>query len=693
MDIAQQEGQLDLTLIMMESNSSLTGAFKYNTDLFDKQTIERMVGHFQTLLAAIVTHSEEKISQLSLLTDREQHQLLVEWNDTARDYPQDRCIHQLFETQVEKTPDALALVDGNQSFTYQELNHKANQLAHYLQEMGVKPETLVGVCVDRSSTTIVSLLGILKAGGAYLPVDPTYPTERLNYILRDAQIKVLLTQQHLLDVLPDIQAEVVSWDGSEELLGTYPTNNPISRVKPDNLVYVIYTSGSTGKPKGVEIIHQGLCNLILSQKKGLGLQPDSQFLHINSFSFDAATYHLFRVLCSGATLHLAPTQTIGDELIQVLEDKSITDASFPVPLLASLPLAELPRLRNITVGAQECPWEVVEKWAKGRKLFNIYGPTEATICTTVADISDRSKKPTIGRPIPNTQVYILDRHLQPVPVGIPGEIYIGGVGLARGYLNRPELTESRFIDNPFNHGKLYKTGDLARYLIDGEIVFLGRLDNQIKIRGFRIELGEIEYVLQSHPSVQPSLVVTRKDSLGNIRLVAYFLSQQLDGEQVRDFLKQQLPEYLIPSAFIRLKAFPLTPNGKVYLHALPDPDWQQQQRQDLVSPRTPTEETIARIFSSVLDSKHISIHDNFFELGGHSLLATQVVSRLRSTFQIDLPLRCLFTSPTVAKLSELIEISIAEKLELEDTKLIEQILAEVEDLSESEVKLQLFDGE
>ncbi|MDJ0557864.1 MAG: amino acid adenylation domain-containing protein, partial [Microcystis sp. M53599_WE4] len=602
-----------------------------------------------------------------MLTEVEQQQLLFEWNNTQVDYPEYKCIHQLFEEQVKRTPDAVAVVCSQQQLTYNELNCRANQLAHYLQKLGVKPDELVGICLERSLDMIVGLLGILKAGGAYLPLDPDYPSERLQFAIADAQLSLLLTQEGLIDKLPEHQAPLILLDRFTEELNQNSQDNLTGVVTANNLANLIYTSGSTGKPKGVMVEHRGLFNLATAQIKTFNLQSNSRLLQFASLNFDASIWEIIMAIGAGATLYLDTKDALmpGLPLMGRLKDYGITHVTLPPSALAALPLEEIPELQTIIVGGEACSEELIKQWATGRNFFNAYGPTETSVCATVEKWTDETLKVTIGRPIANTQVYILDSHLQPVPIGVPGELHIGGMGLAKGYLNRPELTQEKFIPNPFekdevipptplNKGgnepsKLYKTGDLARYLPDGKIEYLGRIDNQVKLRGFRIELGEIESLLNQNEAVQSSCVIVREDNLGDKRLVAYVVPQpeiNLTINEIRQFLRAKLPDYMVPTAFIRLDTFPLTPNGKIDRRALPVPDLQSQG--EYIAPRYPSEEKMGQSWGEVLKLKRVSVEDNVFELGGHSLLATQVISRLQETFEIVLPLRYLFESPTIA---------------------------------------------
>ncbi len=695
--------RVDIELHLREVAEGIEGFCVYNRDLFDAATIACMMQHFQILLEALALNPQQPVELLPLLTQQERHKLLVEWNDTFVDYACDRCIHQLFEEQVERVPDAVAVVFENQQLTYRELNSRANQLGHYLKSLGVGTDVLVGLCVERSIEIVVGLLGILKAGGAYVPLDPEYPTERLLLILEDTQISVLLTQKHLVEQLPKHQATQVFLEQIwSEIVGNNQ-DNPTSGVTPTHLANVIYTSGSTGKPKGVMVENRGLCNLAIAQIQAFGLQSDSRILQFASLNFDASISEIIMAFGSGATLYLGSKHAFmpGAPLIERLRDYGITHITLPPSALAVMPVEQLPTLQTMIVAGEASSAQLIRHWAAGRNFFNAYGPTETTVCATIAKCTPLDEKISIGRPIANTQVYILDSHLQPVPVGVPGELHIGGVGLARGYLNRPELTLETFIPNPFStevNSRLYRTGDLARYLADGNIEYLGRLDNQVKIRGFRIELGEIEAVLSQHPLVQESVVISTTNAFGEQSLVAYLvpglktevLPQQLAQWQseyvsdwqtlyeqaygqssastddvtfnitgwMREFVQQKLPNYMVPSTFVLLNALPLTPNGKVDHRALPTPDIATRNISNgFVSPRTPIEAQLIQIWSEVLGVEHIGVNDNFFELGGHSLTTIRVVSQVNETFQIKLPLRHLFTAPTIAELAQIIEFT------------------------------------
>ena len=657
--------KFDLNLFIVEEAEGLKASLEFNTDLFDASTIKRMLGHFQVRLEGIVANPEQRLSALPLLTEPERHQLLVEWNDTSTDYPRQQCIHGLFETQVELTPDAVAVIFEDEQLTYGELNRRANQVAHYLRERGVGPEVRVGIIMERSVEMLVGLLGILKVGAAYVPLDPMYPQERLAFMLEDAEVPVLLTQQHLLESLPVHGAEVVCLDTDWKAIARESEENLVGGATADNLAYVIYTSGSTGKPKGVQISHRALVNFLTSMRLQPGLASHDTLLAVTTLSFDIAGLELYLPLCVGARLVVASREVASDgvRLSERLSDATVmqaTPATWRLLLEAGWQGSE--RLKILCGGealSRELANQLLERSAV---LWNLYGPTETTIWSAAHKVEFNSGPVPIGRPIANTQFYLLDRHLQPVPIGVPGELYIGGAGLAQGYLHRPELTAERFIVNPFSAeagARLYKTGDLARYLPSGEIEYLGRLDHQVKIRGFRIELGEVEAVLAGHKSVAENVVVTREDVPGEKRLVAYVISKQDEAPSVselRSYLKERLPEYMVPSAFVQLEALPLTPNGKVDRRALPVPDQERPQLEKaFVAPRTATEEVVAGVWADVLRLEQVGVYDNFFDLGGHSLLATQVISRVRVALQVELSLHSLFEEPTVAGLAKRVE--------------------------------------
>jgi amino acid adenylation domain-containing protein len=674
--LSQQEGQFDITLEMTEAGEALLGNFKYNTDLFDDTTIRRMHRHFENLLEQVVSHPERGIADLDFLTDQEKRQLFVEWNATQTENLWDRPAHILFEEQVQRSPDAPALVFGNRSYSYRQLNELANQLAHALRRRQVGPESLVGVYIDRSAEMIIGLLGILKAGACYLPLDPAYPEERIAFMLQDAGVRLALTtrRQGLFDqlqaCLPEPAPQVICLDSDWQAIAHESPANPENQTHSDNLAYVIYTSGSTGVPKGVMVPHRGIGNLAQAQIDVFDIHPDSRVLQFAAFSFDASVAEIMVTLLGGACLVLAPRDDLmpGLPLTRLMNQQDVSVVTLPPSALAVMDPADFPRLRTLVSAGEACPAEAVSRWAPGRRFVNGYGPTETTVCATMAICEADGKAPPIGRPILNSQAFVLDAGMQPTPVGVPGELFIRSIGLARGYLNRPHLTAERFVPDPFSAepgARLYRTGDLVRFLPDGSLEFLGRIDHQVKVRGFRVELGEIETHLGSHPIVRQSIVLALKDGAGANRLVAYVVPHQAETiqnpapaiEALRRSLGEHLPDYMVPSIFIFLESMPLSPNGKINRRALPTPEQAGTTGAEYVAPSTPTQEKLVEIMAEVLGLPRLGVHDNFFELGGHSLLATQVVSRIHKAFAVELPLRSLFEAPTAANLAERIDTS------------------------------------
>ncbi len=682
--------KLDLSVDLYETNSGLVGGFEYNRDLFGPETIERMTQHFQVLLEGIANHPEQRMGELPLLTEAERQQILQQWNDTDQPYTRDRCFHHLFEAQVVKTPNATALIfdssreqghkgeqttNNQQQLTYDQLNRQSNQLAHYLQQLGVSPEVIVGICVPRSLEMIIALLAVFKAGGAYLPLDPEYPPERLSYMLNDAQVSILLSRSDVeLFELPS-QTNRVNLD--TQWPKEQPEHNPDPRVTPEHLAYLIYTSGSTGQPKGVLIPHNGLVNLTEDKIRVCDVHPNDCVLQFFSFSFDASIPEIIMALGVGAKLLLAPAEVLlpGGTLARLLKRQRVTHITITPSALVSVPHEEFPDLRMVLVGGEAPSPELIAEWGKGRRFINAYGPTETTVNASMVVCDENS--PPVLRPSTNKQLYILDEQQQLLPVGVLGELHIAGVGLARGYLNRPELTAEKFVPNPFpqetlnslekreqrdggeqiTNNRLYKTGDLAYYLPNGDIRIVGRIDHQTKIRGFRIELGEIEGVLNQHPQIKASVVTVREDVAGEKRLVAYWVEadpemSDLNLGELRQFLAEKLPHYMMPSAFVGLDALPLTANGKIDTKALPAPE---QKSQEKIAPRTEIERTLADIFEQVLSVEEISINDDFFELGGHSLLATQLVAQCLNQFDIELTVIDLFEAPSIVELAQRIE--------------------------------------
>ncbi|GCF09101.1 non-ribosomal peptide synthetase [Dictyobacter arantiisoli] len=666
----QQGAPFDLTLTVFEIAGELSADFRYNTDLFDAATIERIANHFQSLLTGIVAQPEQQLLALPLLTKPERLQILLDWNATSQEYTEPRTLHQLIEAQVERTPDKIALIFAGQSKTYRELNLAANHLAYRLQELGVGPDVLVGVSMERSFEMIVALLAILKAGGAYVPLDSTYPSERLAYMLNDAQVPVLLTQPQSKGRLPETRAHVIVLDEQWDSAQTEEIANPGQQAGPHNLAYMIYTSGSTGKPKGVMNTHQGITNRLLWMQQTYQLGTADRVLQKTPFSFDVSLWDIFWPLISGAAMVIARPGGHQDPayLARVIAEQKVTALHF-VPSMLQAFLAEpdltgCQHVRHVICSGEALAPELQERFYsrfKGiTRLHNLYGPTEAAVDVTYWECRRGMQGTSVplGRPVANTQIYILNPALQPVPVNQPGELHIGGVQLARGYYQRPELTAERFIDDPFSRqpgARLFKTGDLARYRPDGAIEFLGRIDFQVKIRGFRIELGEIEATLTQHPEIKACVVVAREDTPGNKRLVAYLISESVASqpsiEELRSFLKEQLPDYMVPAAFIFMEAFPLAPNGKVQRTALPEPDSNRPELEVAYSaPRTATEKKLTEIWEQVLGLEKIGINDNYFDLGGASIQSLDLVSKTTDA-GLPMALEMLFEFQTIAELA------------------------------------------
>jgi amino acid adenylation domain-containing protein len=670
--------KFDLTLILSKTQYGMEGTVEYAADLFEPATITRLIGHFQTLVEGIVARPEAHISELPLLTETEHRQLLVDWNDTAMALAGAKFIHHLFEEQVERTPDAVAVVYLNQRLTYRELNARANQLAHYLRHIGVEPETLVAISLERSIDQIIGWLGILKAGGAYLPLDPHYPKDMLAFILEDSAPLALLTNnqhQALYADMPscprlvDLSAKFPAWAIAPD---TNPDHKSVG-LKSENLAYVIYTSGSTGTPKGVEITHHSLQNLLPWYiAEATQLTSEDTVLVVSSMTFDTTQKVIYGPLLTGARLVLASEPFDPQAIVKLTQKErasmiTITPSGF-YGLIDANANGELGTLRRVFLGGEPMqPSKLLELPEPRPEFVNCYGPTECTIIAASfclpPDLEQYLNRPVpIGKPIRNVRIYILDSHRQPVPIGVAGEIYIGGVAVGRGYLNRPELTEERFVPDPFAttaNARMYKTGDLARWLADGNIEFLSRNDLQVKIRGFRIELGDIEASLLQHPQIREVAVDVYEISPTDKRLVAYLILQSDTVpalSELRDFLKLKLPEYMVPSFFVFLDELPLTPNGKLDRKGLPEPDMSRQVLDtDFMAPSSPVEQLLAEIWGKVLQVKRIGIHDNFFELGGQSLLATQVLIRVGEQLSVDIPLNALFEKPTIAELAKLIE--------------------------------------
>ncbi|MDB9355203.1 amino acid adenylation domain-containing protein, partial [Nodularia spumigena CS-587/03] len=663
LQLQEDTAKYELRLNLQDTPQGITGQFEYSTDLFDAATIAQMTEYWQIILESIVTNIDRKISDLSLLTAQEE-ELLINWNATSREYPTHECIHELFAAQVERTPDEIALIFGEECFTYRELNIKANQLAHYLQGLGVKPEIPVGICLERSPEMVIGILAILKAGGFYVPLDPAYPEARLQYILDDAKVGVMLTQRRKG---AKEERKIFCWDFDWESIGEYPITNPVTDVTPGNLAYLIYTSGSTGKPKGVMVEHRSSVCLLYWAREVFRDDTISGVLAATSICFDLSVFEIFVPLCRGGKVILAQNAL---ELPNLAAKNQVTLINtVPSAIAQLLQLNAIPNSVNtVNLAGEPLTWKLVqqlEELPHIQQIFNLYGPSEDTTYSTyiqLKDITINSPNPPIGRPIANTQVYVLDKHLQPVPVGVPGELYIAGAGLARGYWQRPELTAEKFKTPPLcasaslRESTLYKTGDRVRYLPDGNIEYLGRLDHQVKIRGYRIELGEIEALLSEYLEIQESVVIASETSSGDKNLVAYIAPKSINIPDLRHDLAEKLPGYMIPAYFMTLDALPRNLNGKIDRQALPTVEKISSELGiAYIPPRTPTEQKLAAIWQEILQVEQIGVNDNFFTLGGHSLLGIQLAAIINESLQIELPLKYLFQFPTIASLSAQID--------------------------------------
>ncbi|ELS00500.1 amino acid adenylation enzyme/thioester reductase family protein [Xenococcus sp. PCC 7305] len=716
--ISQKDIHLEnfkLKLTCKQQQDCLITEFHYDAQNFAAETIALLAQQFHTLVASAIANPEATVEELNILDSQQRHQLLVEFNNNKSNYPQDKSIHQLFESQVSKTPNSIAVIYNSEQLTYSELNQKANQLANYLRQKGVTPQSLVGLYLERSHFSIIGLLAILKAGAAYLPLDAALPTEGLTFRLQDAEVSILLTQRSLITRIPKTIPETISLDSDWETIAKEDHNNPQHQTKPENLAYAIYTSGSTGTPKAVAIAHKQLVNYVYAIRERFNLSSGASFATVSTFAADLGNTMLFPALCTGGCLHIIPQEIASDpQAFNNYCQSHPIDYLKIVPshlsaLLASSATAEFLPRKQLILGGEASNWQLITKIQQHKpncQIFNHYGPTETTVGVLTYQVETRgngemgswgngelgnrlSSTVPVGKPLANNQVYILDEQLQPVPLGVPGELYIGGAQVSQGYLNRLELTQEKFINNPFSVPKslnppipqnpnplMYRTGDRVRYLPalkdtashNGNIEFLGRIDRQVKIRGFRIELGEIENKLQQHPGIESAVVIASRDErlfdLENKRLIAYVVTNhqfrllhqnqnQVIASELRSFCIAQFPEYMIPSAFVVLKTMPLTANGKIDYQALPTTEQTRPELEQLyIEPRSPLEKQLAEIWTEVLGLEKIGINDDFFELGGHSLLITQLLAKVRNTFQVELPLKDLFNAPTIADLAK-----------------------------------------
>jgi amino acid adenylation domain-containing protein len=672
----RQTAKFDLSMFAVERPDGLRLSFEYCTEIFNEATVVRMLDHYRVLLEGAVAEPERPVGELPLLTDREQSQLLLDWNRTERPFPADRCVHELFEDEAERRPAAIALSTNGERISYRELNERANRLAHRLRGLGVGPEDLVGICLERGIDLIVAMLATLKAGGAYVPLDPDYPLERLEFMLEDTAAPVLISETSLAPRLPSFGGALLCLDAASDEIAGEPSVNPRAGAQSDNLAYVMYTSGSTGRPKGAMIEHRAICRLVKgADYADFGL--DQVFLQLAPVSFDASTFEIWGALLNGARLAIFPPEppTI-ENLAATLRREGVTTLWLTAALFHHV-AGEAPStftgLRQLLSGGDVLAVEHVRtavEALRGGRFVNGYGPTETTTfacCHQITAPTEPGESVPIGRPIANTDVYVLDGRRNPVPIGVVGELYIGGPGVARGYLNRPELTAERFVEHPFNRrpgARLYRTGDRVRYRQNGTIEFLGRFDDQVKVRGFRVEPGEVEAALIAHPSILEAAVVARRQPDGNQGLLAYFVASAPapTTTALRGFLAERLPGYMLPAALVALEEFPRTPSGKLDRRALPEPTERPELEQSYVAPQTETEAALVEIWRDVLALDKIGIHEDFFELGGHSLTAVRLFAAIERKLDARLPLSALFEKPTIAALAEMIELARHEEI-------------------------------
>ena len=706
MEIENKTAKFEIILNITERKDGLSGKLEFNTDLYNRETMQRLIEHYLRLLEAAVKNPGAPLSELDILSEEEKN-VLLELARPPRIYNESLCIHNMFEQTAEKTPSAVALRVADEALTYETLNKQANQLAHYLLQNGLQSGQFVGVCAERSSGMLVSLLAVLKAGGIYLPLDPNYPADRLNYMLEDSGADFLITQEKFVSTISTDRRNVVLLDGHREKIEVGESTNPKMKLNGDDPAYIIYTSGSTGKPKGVIVQHQAIADHCADMRDYYALTADDNVLQFAALNFDASLEQILPPLITGATVVMREEEIWPPaDFHRKVEEYELTVINPPTAYWAQLAeeWAAHPervpnnRIRLVIVGGDRMRSDALEKWRhtamKEVPLLNAYGPTETVITASTYEIPPDFDAPSlpIGRQRANREFYVVDRHLKPVPLGIPGELLIGGSALARGYHNRPDLTGERFIANPFGKGRVYRTGDLVKWNADGQLEFLGRVDQQVKIRGFRIELGEIESLLQSHKAVKEAVVAAKEDEEGEKKLVAYYVAagdSAPTAQELRDFLKKELPDYMVPAIYMPLDTMPLSPAGKINRNALPEPESLRAQIQtEYVAPRTPSEEKLAEMVKEVLKIEKVGVFDNFFELGGHSMMATQVVSRIRDEFDVELSLRTLFENPTIDGIARAIT---EEQAAMQDEEELEKMLDELEGLSDEEIKRMLED--
>ncbi len=662
--------------VIIEPGKELRIKIIYDVGRFEAAAVRQMLSHFQQLLESSVANADAKLDELEMLTPGERSQLLDEWRGSRTAYPRESCIQELFEAEVERAPKAVAVIFGEQRLTYRELNERANQLAHHLRGLGVGPEVMVGLCVERSLELIVGLLGILKAGGAYVPLDPSYPAERLAFMLEDSAAPVLVTEDALVNTLPPSWSTVVCLDTDWDKIAASSTENPVNQNSADSLAYLIYTSGSTGQPKGVLNLQRGAVNRFHWMWEKYPFEAGEVCCQKTSLNFVDSVWEIFGPLLQGIPLVIIPDEIVKDtvRLVDMLSRKDITRITV-VPSLLQMMLnldidlqTQLSKLKYWTTSGEVLTQELLETFQTRLPeavLLNLYGSSEVAADVTSWEMGHQHDRATvgIGSPIANTRIYLLNSYLQPVPVGVAGELYVSGAGLARGYHKRPDLTAERFIPSPFGPAgeRLYRSGDFARYGPDGTIDYLGRTDRQVKLRGFRIELGEVEAMLRDHDAVSEAVVVVREDTPGDKRLVAYVVPADPTVEvtsQLRSYMKAKLPDYMVPALFVQLEEFKLTESGKINRQSLPVPDQSRPVLQEeFVAPRNQLEESMAQIWCEILELERVGIHDNFFDVGGNSLLGMQIIAKVTNTFEVYLPLYSLFDTPTIAGLAQQIELA------------------------------------
>ena len=659
--------KFDLNFALVDTGRGVTGSLAFRTDLFDDESAVRIARRFKTLITSVANNPDRKLSEISLLTDEERRLLLVDWNDTRAEYPLQHCLHNLVDIQAQKSPDAFAIVSDEESLTYRELCGRSNRLARRLRGLGARPGDMIALRAFRSVEMVVGMLGILKAGGCYVPIDPAYPQARISFMLEDTGAPIILTQASLLDSTPQTAARIVCLDRDWPETDVESDGETAETATAESMAYVIYTSGSTGKPKGVMVSHRAICNHLHYRQSVYPLGESDRFLQKASIAFDISVWEIFGALISGACL--VPARQDGQQdsryLVDLIARRSVTTAHFgPSALQAVLDekdIAKCGSLKRVFCGGEPLPPHVKEKFHAllDSEVYIQYGPTEAAVDVAFwrAERGDKRRILPIGRPMANTQIYILDSRNQPLPVGMPGELHISGECLANGYLNRPELTAEKFTPNPFSEQpgrRLYKTGDLCRYLPGGEIEFIGRKDGQIKLRGYRIELGEIENALAGAPRVKEAVVEARQNKNGEKRLVAYVVSDgvRVESVELKGYLSERLPEYMVPGVYVELEELPVTANGKIDRRRLPEPEADERQ---YVEPSGEVERAVAEIWAEALGVERVGAEDDFFELGGHSLMAARVISRVRERFRIEVPLRDVYQRPTVANMARLIE--------------------------------------